>query len=107
MQGNAAGIRWKTEGRTLILTIDRQNRRNALDPDALAALETALADQPSTTTEAGEEPEEGQVQEEEEVCKLEEVPDIEAVRAGAAAAAHGGGARAADREERQQQCAQQ
>ena len=34
MQGNAAGIRWKTEGRTLILTIDRQNRRNALDPDA-------------------------------------------------------------------------
>jgi len=34
MQGHAAGIRWETEGRTLILTIDRQHRRNALDPDA-------------------------------------------------------------------------
>ena len=34
MQGNAAGIRWETQDRTLILTIDRQHRRNALDPDA-------------------------------------------------------------------------
>ena len=34
MQGAAAGIRWETDDRTLILTIDRQHRRNALDPDA-------------------------------------------------------------------------
>lgn len=34
MQGNAAGIRWETQDRTLILTINRQHRRNALDPDA-------------------------------------------------------------------------
>ena len=34
MQGAAAGIRWRTDDRILILTIDRQDRRNALDPDA-------------------------------------------------------------------------
>ena len=34
MQGKAAGIRWETQDQTLILTIDRQHRRNALDPDA-------------------------------------------------------------------------
>ena len=41
MQGAAAGIRWETDDRILILTIDRQDCRNALDPDAhhqLAAL---------------------------------------------------------------------
>ena len=47
MQGNAAGIRWETQDRTLILTIDRQHRRNALDPDAhhqLASLFDIFAD---------------------------------------------------------------
>ena len=34
MQGKAAGIRWETQDRTLILTIDRPHRRNALDPEA-------------------------------------------------------------------------
>ena len=34
MQGQAAGIRWETQDRTLILTIDRPHRRNALDPEA-------------------------------------------------------------------------
>ena len=34
MQGKAAGIRWETQDQTLILTIDRQHRRNALNPDA-------------------------------------------------------------------------
>ena len=34
MQGNAAGIRWETQDRTLIMTIDRQHRRNALHPEA-------------------------------------------------------------------------
>ena len=34
MHGEAAGIRWETQDRTLILTIDRQHRRNALHPEA-------------------------------------------------------------------------
>ena len=34
MQGNAAGIRWETQDRTLFMTIDRQHRRNALHPEA-------------------------------------------------------------------------
>lgn len=47
MEGAAAGIRWETKGRTLVLTIDRQDRRNALDPDAhhqLAALFDSFVD---------------------------------------------------------------
>ena len=47
MQGDAAGIRWETQDRTLILTIDRQHRRYALDPDAhhqLASLFDMFAD---------------------------------------------------------------
>ena len=47
MQGKAAGIRWETQDQTLILTIDRQHRRNALDPDAhhqLASLFDMFAD---------------------------------------------------------------
>lgn len=47
MQGHAAGIRWKTQDQTLILTIDRQSRRNALDPEAhhqLASLFDKFAD---------------------------------------------------------------
>ena len=47
MEGAAAGIRWETKGRTLVLTIDRQDRRNALDPDAhhqLASLFDSFAD---------------------------------------------------------------
>ena len=34
MDGEAAGIRWETRDGVLVLTIDRQDRRNALDPDA-------------------------------------------------------------------------
>jgi len=47
MQGHAAGIRWETQDRTLVLTIDRQHCRNALDPDAhhqLARLFDRFAD---------------------------------------------------------------
>ncbi len=47
MEGVAAGIRWETNGRALVLTIDRQDRRNALDPDAhhqLAELFDSFAD---------------------------------------------------------------
>jgi crotonobetainyl-CoA hydratase len=47
MEGAASGIRWETNDRTLVLTIDRQDRRNALDPDAhhqLAALFDSFAD---------------------------------------------------------------
>lgn len=47
MQGHAAGIRWETQDRLLVLTIDRQHRRNALDPDAhhqLASLFDRFAD---------------------------------------------------------------
>ena len=47
MEGACAGIRWETTGRTLVLTIDRQDRRNALDPDAhhqLADLFDAFAE---------------------------------------------------------------
>ena len=47
MEGAAAGIRWETNDGTLVLTIDRQDRRNALDPDAhhqLAALFDSFAD---------------------------------------------------------------
>lgn len=34
MDGEVAGIRWETRDGVLVLTIDRQDRRNALDPDA-------------------------------------------------------------------------
>ena len=34
MDGEAAGIRWETRDGVLVLTIDRQDRRNALDPGA-------------------------------------------------------------------------
>ena len=47
MEGAAAGIRWETKDRTLVLTIDRQDSRNALDPDAhhqLASLFDSFAD---------------------------------------------------------------
>lgn len=47
MEGEFAGIRWKTRDKILVLTIDRQNRRNALDPDAhhqLASLFDSFAD---------------------------------------------------------------
>jgi enoyl-CoA hydratase/carnithine racemase len=40
MEGAVAGIRWETKDRTLVLTIDRQHRRNALDPDAHHQLAT-------------------------------------------------------------------
>ena len=40
MEGEFAGIRWETNDRTLVLTIDRQDRRNALDPDAHHQLAT-------------------------------------------------------------------
>jgi enoyl-CoA hydratase/carnithine racemase len=40
MEGACAGIRWETTDRTLVLTIDRQDRRNALDPDAHHQLAT-------------------------------------------------------------------
>ena len=47
MEGAAAGIRWETKDRTLVLTIDRQDSRNALDLDAhhqLASLFDSFAD---------------------------------------------------------------
>ena len=40
MDGECAGIRWETNDRTLVLTIDRQDRRNALDPAAHHQLAT-------------------------------------------------------------------
>ena len=40
MEGEFAGIRWETNNRTLVLTIDRQDRHNALEPDAHHQLAT-------------------------------------------------------------------